>query len=125
MRTIFTIVLTTIILSGCSIFDPLVYKIDIQQGNVTEQKQVEKLEIGMTKEQVKFILGSPMSTDSFDANRWDYVYSYLKGKTGKIKRNNITITFENNRMTKMVGEALIKKNELGPKGKNKKNKEKS
>ncbi len=104
-----TLLLAT--LGGCGLFDPLIYKIDKQQGNITEQKQVEKLEIGMTKEQVKFILGTPMLVDSFDADRWDYVYTYTTGKTGKMKRNNLIIRFEENRLVNIEGEALIKKNQ--------------
>ena len=96
------------IISGCSIVDSWVYKINKQQGNITEEKSVDKLEMGMTKEQVKFILGTPMSVDSFDTNRWDYIYTLQIGNDDPI-HNNLTVYFVDNKLVKIDGEALAKK----------------
>jgi outer membrane protein assembly factor BamE len=105
------IVLFTLLISGCSILDSLTYKVNKQQGNITEHKHVDKLEIGMTKEQVKFLLGTPMSIDSFDHNHWDYIYTYQAGNDDAT-RNNLSVFFENNKLVRIEGEALIKKKDV-------------
>ncbi|MCP4270806.1 MAG: outer membrane protein assembly factor BamE [Gammaproteobacteria bacterium] len=110
MYKFLTIVLLTLLASSCSIVDPWVYKINKQQGNITKQKQVDKLEIGMTKEQVQFIMGTPMSVDSFDTDRWDYIYTYKPGH-GDLTRNNLTLSFTDNKLSNIDGKALIDKSE--------------
>ena len=60
-----------ITLQGC------LYHMPIQQGNFLEQRAVEQLQVGMTRSQVRYLLGTPMVPDSFDRDRWDYLY-YLK-----------------------------------------------
>jgi len=79
-------------LSGCSSFNALVYKIDIPQGNYLEQDQVDKLRIGMTPEQVQYVLGSPMLVDSFNPNQWVYVYSFKPGK-GETEQRQLVVNF--------------------------------
>lgn len=64
-------------LAGCSF--PGVYKIDIQQGNVVTQDMIDQLKPGMTRKQVRFIMGNPLITDTFHASRWDYLYSIQPG----------------------------------------------
>ena len=64
-------------LAGCSF--PGVYKIDIQQGNVVTQDMIDQLRPGMTRRQVRFIMGNPLLVDTFHANRWDYLYSLQPG----------------------------------------------
>lgn len=96
MRTILINLLFLIILplSGCS-----VYKVDVQQGNVLEQEQLEKLKVGMKKNQVIFLLGTPLLTDPFHKNRWDYVYAFKPGGK-KIASKSLTLFFD--------GETLVK-----------------
>lgn len=69
-------------IAGCSSVPRIVneYKIDIQQGNVLTQDMVSQLRPGLTKDQVRFVLGSPVLMDMFHANRWDYVYRFQKGR---------------------------------------------
>lgn len=64
-------------LAGCSF--PGVYKIDIQQGNVVTQDMIDQLKPGMTRRQVRFIMGNPLIVDTFHPNRWDYLYSIQPG----------------------------------------------
>ena len=59
---------------------PLVYRMDIQQGNMVDQEMLDRLKPGMTKKDVKFILGTPLLIDPFHADRWDYVYSFEIGR---------------------------------------------
>jgi outer membrane protein assembly factor BamE len=55
------------------------YKFDIQQGNFVTKEDTAKLKIGMGKDEVRFIMGTPLLNDAFHADRWDYVFRLLKG----------------------------------------------
>ncbi len=113
MYRFLTIVLLALLACSCSLVDPWVYKINKQQGNITKQKQVDKLEIGMTKEQVQFIMGTPMSIDSFNTDRWDYIYTYKPGH-GETTRNNLILSFTDNKLSNIDGKALIDKADEDP-----------
>ena len=63
----------TLVLSACSM--PKTHKIFIQQGNIVNQEMVDKLKPGMTKTQVAYIMGEPVLRNTFDENRWDYLYT--------------------------------------------------
>ena len=80
-------------LAGCSF--PGVYKIDIQQGNVVTQDMIDQLKPGMTRRQVRFIMGNPMITDTFHANRWDYLYSIQPGGRQRLQER-VSIIFDAN-----------------------------
>ncbi|MFW9606369.1 MAG: outer membrane protein assembly factor BamE [Pseudomonas sp.] len=80
-------------LAGCSF--PGVYKIDIQQGNVITQDMIDQLRPGMTRSQVRFIMGNPLITDTFHANRWDYLYSIQPGG-GPRQQERVSLTFDRN-----------------------------
>ena len=97
-------------LAACSIVDPLVYKLPKQQGNITEYEDVEKLQIGMNKAQVQFIMGTPMTISSFDKERWDYAYTY-QSRAGDVTRNKLTLYFEDGKLSKIEGTPVIKRDE--------------
>ncbi|CAI8746573.1 Outer membrane protein assembly factor BamE [Pseudomonas sp. IT-P253] len=80
-------------LAGCSF--PGVYKIDIQQGNVVTQDMIDQLRPGMTRKQVRFIMGNPLLTDTFHADRWDYLYSLQPGG-GERQQERISVIFSPN-----------------------------
>ncbi|MDH1265865.1 outer membrane protein assembly factor BamE [Pseudomonas sp. GD03944] len=82
-----------IALAGCSF--PGVYKIDIQQGNVVTQDMIDQLRPGMTRSQVRFIMGNPLMTDTFHANRWDYLYSIQPGG-GQRLQERVSVVFNGN-----------------------------
>lgn len=88
-------------LSACSSW---VFRIDIPQGNFLEQKDVDKLQIGMNKEQVKFVLGSPVVVDAFNDDTWHYVYSLKSGRSEKLNsKKSFTIYFEDDLLVKAEG----------------------
>jgi len=70
------------------------YKIDIQQGNVLSQDMVAQLKPGQTKDQVRFLLGTPMIADMFHQQRWDYLYSFKNGATGQIQSRRFSVFFD-------------------------------
>lgn len=89
-------------LSACSAVDWLVYKVPIQQGNLVEQKQVDQLRVGMSKSQVNFILGTPLVVDTFNPDRWDYVYRVAIG--GEItKEQRFSVFFRDDKLSAMSG----------------------
>ena len=79
------------------------YKADVQQGNWITAEQVARLEKGMTREQVRFILGSPTLTDVLHANRWDYPYMNKPGY-GDVQQRRFTVWFDNNSLVKWEGD---------------------
>lgn len=90
---------------GCSSVPRIVneYKIDIQQGNVLTQEMVSQLKPGLTKDQVRFILGTPVLMDMFHANRWDYVYRLQKGSTGVAETRKFSVFFDADGKLSRVG----------------------
>ncbi|CAM3031544.1 outer membrane protein assembly factor BamE [Moritella viscosa] len=96
-------------LSGCSILEKLVYKIDIPQGNYVEDDQVDKLRVDMTKEQVTFVLGSPMLVDSFDHDVWNYLYRFKTGR-GEVTSKQLVLTFESEKLKTVVGDYPLNPN---------------
>jgi outer membrane protein assembly factor BamE len=71
-----------------------VYRLDTQQGNLLDAEQVGAVEVGMTRSQVRFLLGTPMVIDSFDQQRWDYVYYFRPGKRGNTLRAHVIVWFD-------------------------------
>lgn len=96
------ITLAVLLLAGCSSVPSLLYKIEIQQGNVITQEMVNKLKPGMTRSQVRFALGSPMISDAFHENRWDYLYRFeQRGKL--VEQRKLTIFFEDDHLVRIDG----------------------
>ena len=91
-------------LAGCSF--PGVYKIDIQQGNVVTQDMIDQLRPGMTRKQVRFIMGNPLLTDTFHADRWDYLYSLQPGG-GERQQERISVIFNpNDQLVSLSGDFM-------------------
>jgi len=84
---------------------PLLYKVDIQQGNVIEQEMLDRLKPGMDKNQVKFVMGTPVLIDPFHNNRWEYIFSFQKGG-GVRKQRHITLHFDEDeeKLTHITGD---------------------
>ena len=85
-------------LSGCF----LVYKLPTRQGNVIDQKQFDLLKVGQTREQVKFLLGTPIATSPFRNDRWDY-FGYYKDPRGKVSTRTISLFFAGDKLDHMEG----------------------
>ena len=97
----FWIILTLAMLSlSCSKFP---YRLNIQQGNVITQEMVDKLEPGMDKRKVEFILGTPLVTDVFNQDRWDYVYTF-KPSGGEMTERRLILFFENEQLARIEGD---------------------
>lgn len=96
-----------LLLTACGTAIPKVkpYKMEIQQGNVVTSKMLLQLKPGMTKSQVRYIMGTPLIEDSFHTNRWDYFYQMRQ--SGKItKERRIYLTFKNSLLDKVSGDVV-------------------
>ena len=82
--------------SGC------VYRANIAQGNLIEQEDLDQLKVGMTKSQVRFLLGTPMVDDPFHLNRWDYVYYLKLGRKKASFQRWVSVFFENDLVVRIV-----------------------
>ena len=102
----FRIVILSLLLSACSpaaFITP--HKVDVQQGNVVTEDMLDKLQPGMTKSQVRFVLGTPLIADAFHADRWDYVYRF--NKKGELTENRrLRVVFEGDKLKTVEGSAL-------------------
>ncbi len=81
---------------------PLVYRPDIQQGNVVDQEMVDRLRPGMTRHQVRYVMGTPTLVDVFHADRWDYYYSILT-TADEFEQQRVTLFFKGDRLTRIEG----------------------
>ena len=96
-------------LSGCTSVDNFLpgflktYRVDIQQGNVVTQEMINQLRVGMTREQVRFILGTPLISDPFKPNQWEYVFRLQRG-TGKVDLRKYAVTFVDDKLATFTGE---------------------
>ena len=92
LRILVTALILPLCTVGCGNFTlfPGVHRIEIQQGNIIDQDMVDQLKPGMTKAQVRFVLGTPLIADTFDQERWDYYYSTA---IGAYDRNKVTERF--------------------------------
>ncbi len=86
---------TALSLAACA------FRIDIQQGNVLEQDAIEQVEVGMTRSQVQFLLGTPMVADSFHRERWDYTYFFRAGRSRDVLRRWMVVYFEGDRVVRL------------------------
>jgi outer membrane protein assembly factor BamE (lipoprotein component of BamABCDE complex) len=98
-KNLFIALMATLILStGCK----LIYKQNVQQGNAHEQEDLDQLELGMTKKQVAYLLGTPAIQDPFHQDRWDYI-STLSRRGGDPVSRLVTLKFENGVLTETFG----------------------
>jgi len=81
--------------SGC------VYRINIQQGNFLNQSAVDTVKEGMTRSQVRYLLGTPMVADSFDKGRWDYIYYLKKGRSRHVDSRRVTVYFDGDKVARL------------------------
>jgi outer membrane protein assembly factor BamE len=95
----------TLVMAAC------VYRIDIQQGNLLKDKDIAQVEVGMTRSQVQFLLGTPMVSDSFHHDRWDYAYFLRKGRSPDVDRRWVVVYFDNDRVSRIERDLTLQPTE--------------
>jgi outer membrane protein assembly factor BamE len=110
--------LTLLILSLGLMQGGCVYRMPIQQGNFLEPRLVNKLEIGMTRAQVRYLLGTPMVPNTFDSDRWDYLYYLKKGRIRAPVHRRLTVYFADDKVSRVEkqGENVAPNTEPQPTG---------
>lgn len=102
--------LAALVLAGCSSTPELTsyltpYRMDIRQGNFVGQEMVAQLKLGQSKDQVRFILGTPLVTDLFHADRWDYVYRFQPGH-GEVQQRRLAVYFADGKLAHIDGDVV-------------------
>ena len=111
MRSVLPLcLLTGIALAGCSSTPDVAtylspYKIDVRQGNFVSQEMVAQLRPGLSRDQVRFILGSPLVVDAFHTDRWDYVYRFQPGR-GEAQQRRLSVFFEDGKLARVSGDVV-------------------
>lgn len=98
MRKTILLVLTIFCLalaSGC------VYRATMSQGNLIKQEDLDQAEIGMTRNQIRYLLGTPMIDDPFSRNRWDYVYYLTIGRDDAIQKRWVSVVFTDDKVSEI------------------------
>jgi outer membrane protein assembly factor BamE len=90
-----TLLTATWMLAGC------VYRMDIQQGNYLEGKTVDQLQVGMTRTQVRYLLGTPLVPDVFDKDRWDYLYYFRHGRRRPQEPRRLEVYFKDDKVARV------------------------
>ena len=83
------------------------YKLDIQQGNVVTAELVSQLQLGMTRREVQYILGTPLVTDPFHVDRWDYFFTRKQGGATTREQRLITVVFKDDKLDRVEGSANL------------------
>lgn len=82
------------------------YRPDVPQGNIVTREMVDQLRTGMTREQVRFLLGTPLVISVFHQDRWDYVYHLKRGKGVEVQTRKMTVFFKDNRLEKFTADEM-------------------
>jgi len=102
------LLLLVLSLAGCSaprIPGITPYRMDIQQGNYVSQDAVAQVKTGMTREQVRFLLGTPLLTDIFHGDRWDYIY-WREAPDGRRESRKVALYFNDGKLDRMEGDVV-------------------
>ncbi len=108
MHTTLTTTLTTRLLGGlfglglATLSGGCIYRINIQQGNYLDQNAVNQVQAGMTRSQVRYLLGTPLAADPFTKDRWDYIYYLKKGRSGHVDTRRVTVFFDGDKVASLT-----------------------
>lgn len=103
IRVLTSVLLLTLLsfnLTGC------IYRVDVPQGNYLDEDRVALLKPGMTREQVQYVLGTPITIDPFNKDRWDYIFLIQEGWKDPVQKN-LFVIFENNILSRIEGDYVL------------------
>ena len=106
-RQLVALLLAALICAGCGVL----YRQPIYQGNLLDTAAVEQLQAGMSKQQVRALLGTPSITDPFHEDRWDYVATQRTDRRGNVEIRNFTVWFEGGQLARWDGEHFAEQDE--------------
>ncbi|CAB3761276.1 membrane protein SmpA [Burkholderia sp. MSh2] len=112
MRSVIIAAAAVAALAGCSSYDSVTqriaqsitpYRITVVQGNFVSQEKAAQLQVGMSREQVRTLLGTPLLADMFHADRWDYLFYFKRGSTAVVQQRDLVVTFVGDRVAGWTG----------------------
>ncbi|KUY81538.1 cell envelope protein SmpA [Burkholderia cepacia] len=112
MRSVIIAAAAVAALAGCSSYDSVTqriaqsitpYRITVVQGNFVSQEKASQLQVGMSREQVRALLGTPLLADMFHADRWDYLFYFKRGSTAVVQQRDLVVTFSGDRVAGWTG----------------------
>ncbi len=112
MRGSLIVAATVTILAGCSTYDSITqkiaqhitpYRITVVQGNFVSHEAAAQMQVGMTRDQVKALLGTPLLADMFHADRWDYIFYFKRGSTAVVQQRDFIVTFNGDKVAGWTG----------------------
>jgi outer membrane protein assembly factor BamE len=115
------VLISSVLFAACSAYDGAShrilrlltpYRVSVVQGNFISREAVAQLKAGMSREQVRFLLGTPLLTDIFHADRWDYVFTFKRGDSVIVHERRYTVYFEGDQLVKFGGDELPSEYEL-------------
>src|SRR3954467_13360253 len=98
------VLLLTLLLAACASLKP--HRIEIQQGNFVTQEMVSQLKPGMTRDQVRFVLGTPLVTDVFHAERWEYIFRRQRADSRELERRHLSVFFADNKLERVESDVI-------------------
>lgn len=98
---VIALLVATMLLGAC------VYRVDVQQGNLLESVDVDAVQVGMTRSQVRFLLGTPVIQDTFHQGRWDYIYYFKQGRKRHIERSWLIVYFDDDRVSRILKDVPV------------------
>ena len=100
-----TLVLTlSLLTAACGLITP--YRIEIQQGNYVAQEMVVQLKPGLTRDQVRYVMGTPLVSDIFHEERWDYVFVRQRANSRDVEYRHIAVFFEDGKLKRVDGDVV-------------------
>jgi outer membrane protein assembly factor BamE len=94
----------SLLTAACSFFTP--YRIEIQQGNFVTQEMVAQLKPGLTRDQVRYVMGTPLVSDIFHEERWDYVFVRQRENSRDVEYRRIAVFFEGGKLKRVDGDVV-------------------
>jgi outer membrane protein assembly factor BamE len=94
----------SLLVAACGPFSP--YRMEIQQGNFVTQEMAAQLKPGLTRDQVRFVLGTPLVSDIFHDERWDYVFVRQRANSDEVERRRISVFFEDGKLKRIDGDVV-------------------
>jgi len=95
------------LLAAAALLGACVYRVDVQQGNLLEDSDIDAVQVGMTRSQVRFLLGTPVIQDTFHQDRWDYIYYYRQGRKRNVERSWLIVHFDGDRVSRILKDVPV------------------
>jgi outer membrane protein assembly factor BamE len=98
------VLILSLLASACGLITP--YRIEIQQGNYVTQEMAAQLKPGLTRDQVRFVMGTPLLTDIFHEERWDYVFVRQRANSKEVEHRRVAVFFEDGKLKRVDGDTV-------------------